>query len=121
MKVRLPKRNGMGSNLSGIKDMAMKAQKIQEEMERTSSELDNKEYSFTSGGGAIEVVIKGSLEIINIDINPDIIDRNDKDMLQETIIAAVNGAINVAKQDKDSIMEKISGSMGLPSDISGLL
>lgn len=120
MKVRLPKGDGIGSNLSGIKDMAMKARKMQEEMEKASSEIDTKEYNFTSGGGAVKVSIKGSLEITNIIIDPDIIDKDDKDMLQETVIAAVNGAISMAKTDKDSVMEKISGNIGLPTDIPGL-
>lgn len=116
MKVRLPKSGGMGN----IKDMASKVQEMQSKMEEASSELDSKIYDFTSGGGAVKAEVKGCLEIINLDINFDVIDKEDKDMLEETIIAAVNGALKLAKDDKDSVMKNISENMGIPSNIPGL-
>lgn len=116
MKVRLPKSNGMGN----IKDMAAKVQGMQAEMEKATEDLENKEYDFTSGGGAVKVKIKGSLEITSLEIEPDIIDKDDRDMLQEIVIAAVNGAIKIAQDDKDKVMQGISEKMNLPMNIPGL-
>ena len=116
MKVRLPKSNGMGN----IKDVAAKVQGMQAKMEKANEELENREYNFTSGGGAVKVKVKGSLEFISLEINPDIVSKDDIDMLQETLIAAINGAIKIAQDDKEKVMQGISDSMNLPMNIPGL-
>ncbi len=116
MKVRLPKGGAMGN----IRDMAAKVQGMQAEMEKATHELEDKEYTFTSGGGAVEVKIKGSLELTDLKIDSDIVDKDDKEMLQEIIIAAVNGAIKMAQDEKNNVMQGISESINLPMNIPGL-
>lgn len=122
MNVRLPKgAGGFGSGLSGIKDMAMKAQKMQEEMEALTSQLNEKEYSFTYGSGTVTISIKGNLQVTGITINPDIVDKDDLEMLQDIIAAAINGAITVVNKDKDEQMNQLSEKIGLPSDMPSSL
>ncbi len=112
MKVRLPKNNSFGMN--NMQDLVKKAQKAQEEMEKSQAELETKEYSASPGGEAVKVTINGKLEVTKLEIKPEIIDPDDAEMLSDMIIAAVNEAIKKASTDKDEAMQKISGQMNLP-------
>ncbi|MBQ6143559.1 MAG: YbaB/EbfC family nucleoid-associated protein [Clostridia bacterium] len=112
MKVRLPKNNSFGMN--NMQDLVKKAQKAQEEMEKSQAELEEKEYSASSGGEAVKVVINGKMEITKLEIKPEIVDPEDVEMLSDMIIAAVNESIKKASADKDEAMQKISGQMNLP-------
>lgn len=112
MKVRLPKNNSFGMN--NMQDLVKKAQKAQEEMEKSQAELETKEYSASSGGEAVKVTINGKLEVTKLEIKPEIIDPDDAEMLSDMIIAAINEAIKKASTDKDEAMQKISGQMNLP-------
>ena len=94
MKVRLPKNNSFGMN--NMQDLVKKAQKAQEEMEKSQAELETKEYSASSGGEAVKVTINGKLEVTKLEIKPEIIDPDDVEMLSDMIIAAVNEAIKKA-------------------------
>lgn len=111
MKVRLPQNNGKGMN--NLQQLAKQAQEAQSKMEQASAELDAKEYCATSGGEAVKVVINGKLEIQKIDIKPEIVDPEDVDMLSDMIIAAVNEAIKKANDEKEKVMQDISGQMNL--------
>lgn len=112
MKVRLPQSNGGGMN--NLQQLARKAQETQKQMEQASAELEVKEYSATSGGGAVEVLVNGKLEIQNIKIEPEIVDKNEIDMLSDLIKAAVNEAIKKANDEKEEVMQSISGQMNIP-------
>ena len=113
MKARLPKgyRNGGNTN---IQQLARQAQKMQEEMDAASKELDEKEYSATAGGGAVTAVVKGNLEVQSIDISKDVVDPEDIDMLSDLIIASVNEAIRKARDEKAETMDQISGGLNVP-------
>ena len=113
MKARLPK----GYNNAGaanIQQLARQAQKMQEEMDAASKELDVKEYSATSGGGAVTATITGKLEVKSLDIQKDVVDPEDIDMLSDLIIASVNEAIRKAQEEKSETMDKISGGLNVP-------
>jgi len=112
MKVRLPKNNSFGMN--NMQDLVKKAQKAQEEMEKSQAELETKEYSASSGGEAVKVTINGKLEVTKLEIKREIIDPDDVEMLSDMIIAAINEAIKKASTDKNEAMQKISGQMNLP-------
>lgn len=112
MKVRLPKNSSYGMN--NMQDLVKKAQKAQEEMEKSSAELEAKEYTASSGGEAVKVTINGKMEIKNLEIKPEIVDPEDVEMLSDMVIAAVNEAIKKASDDKEETMQKISGQMNLP-------
>ncbi len=114
MKARLPKGYSNGGGNTNIQQLARQAQKMQEEMDAASKELDEKEYSATAGGGAVKAVVKGSLEIKSLEISKEVVDPEDTDMLGDLIIAAVNEAIRNAREEKAETMDKISGGLNVP-------
>lgn len=112
MKARLPR--GMGAGTPNLQQLARQAQKMQEDMDKANAELEEKEYSSTSGGGAVSVVVTGKLEVKSIDIKPEVVDPDDVEMLSDLVIAAVNQAIRLANDDKNQRMEQISGGLNVP-------
>lgn len=117
MKARLPKANNGSS--SNLQQLAKQAQKMQQDMDALSQELDKKEYTKSSGGGAVSVTVYGNLELKSIDIKPEVVDPNDVEMLSDLLIAAINEALREAYEDKTESMEKISGKFNIPN-IPGL-
>lgn len=112
MKARIPR--GMGGAPQNLQQIAKQAQKMQEEMDAASTELETKEYSATAGGGAVEVVATGKLELQSVSIKPEVVDPEDIDMLTDLIIAASNEALRKATEDKAQTMERISGGLNIP-------
>jgi DNA-binding YbaB/EbfC family protein len=113
MKARLPKEYaGMGQN--NLQQLAQKAQKMQEEMQNATQKLEEKEYVASSGGGAVKAVVTGKIELKELEIEPDLIDPENPEMLEDLVIVAVNSAILDAQKEKEEIMEKLSGGIGLP-------
>jgi DNA-binding YbaB/EbfC family protein len=110
MKVRLPK--GMGGGPSDMNSMIRQAQKMQEQMAEKQAELDEREYDVQAGGGVVAVKIKGTKEILDITIQPEIIDPDDVETLQDILVAAVNEAIKTVETDAANEMSKITGGMG---------
>lgn len=113
MKARLPKGYG-NAGAANIQQLARQAQKMQEEMDTASKELDVKEYSATSGGGAVTATVTGKLEIKSLEIQKDVVDPEDIDMLSDLLIASVNEAIRKAQDEKAETMDKISGGLNVP-------
>lgn len=112
MKARLPK--GMGGGLGNLQQLAQKAQQMQENMQTATEELNVKEYTATSGGGAVTVKVSGKLEVTNIEIKPEVVDSEDVEMLSDLIMAAVNEAIRFANQEKQSVMDGLSSGINIP-------
>lgn len=112
MKARLPQGYGSGG-AQNLQQLARQAQKMQDQMEEATAELNAKEYTASSGGGMVTVTISGELEIKKLDVNPEVVDPEDIEMLSDLITAAVNEAIRTANTDKDETMNKISGGMNL--------
>lgn len=111
MKVRLPKSSG---GIGNLQQLAKQAQEAQAKMEQASSELESKEYFAISGGEAVKVKINGKLEVQSIELKPEVVDPEEVDMLSDLIIAAVNEAIKKANDEKEEVMNQISGQMNLP-------
>lgn len=112
MKARLPQGYG-GGGQQNLQQLARQAQKMQNDMEAATEELNAKEYTASSGGGMVSVTVSGELEIKKLDINPEVVDPEDIEMLSDLITAAVNEAIRTANTDKEETMSKISGGMNL--------
>ncbi|WP_316607783.1 YbaB/EbfC family nucleoid-associated protein [uncultured Ruminococcus sp.] len=112
MKARLPQGYG-GGGAQNIQQLARQAQKMQEQMESATEELNAKEYSASAGGGMVNVTVSGELEVKKLEISPDVVDPEDIEMLQDLVTAAVNEAIRKANTDKEETMDKISGGMNL--------
>ena len=83
MKARLPK--GMGGGPTNMQGMLKQAQKMQEDMAALQEDLDAREYDIKAGGGVVTVKINGKLEIKNIELDPDIVDPDDVETLQDII------------------------------------
>ena len=113
MKARLPQGNN-GGGAANLQQLARQAQKLQDEMDEVTNELDVKEYSATAGGDAVKATVTGKMEVKAIDIKPEVVDPEDVEMLSDLIIAAVNEALRSASTDKQERMEKISGGLNVP-------
>jgi len=100
---------GFGGNMGNL---MKQAQKMQKDMERMQDELKEKAVEATAGGGAVKVIATGKKEIQEISINPEVVDPEDVEMLQDLILAAVNEALRKADEMVNSEMSKITGGMG---------
>ena len=111
-KARLPQGYGGGGG-QNLQQLARQAQKMQDQMEAATEELNAKEYTASAGGGMVTVTVSGELEIKKMEISPDVVDPDDIEMLQDLVTAAVNEAIRNANTDKEETMNSISGGMNL--------
>ena len=110
MKVRIPNSGGAGN----MNQMLKQAQKMQADMAALQEDLENREYSAVSGGGMVEVTVDGKHNIKSIKINPDIIDPDDVEMIEDLVTVAVNEAINNAAKTAEDEMGAITGGLNLP-------
>ena len=112
MKVRIPQ--GMGGGPSNMQSMIKQAQKMQEDMAAKQAELEEREYDVAAGGGVVNVKINGKKEILSVKIDPEVIDPDDGETLEDLIVAAVNEAIKKVEAVSSEEMAKITGSMSIP-------
>lgn len=101
---------GMGG--MNMNNLMKQAQKMQKQMAETQESLGDKTLEMTSGGGAVKIVISGKKEIQEIKINPEVVDADDVEMLEDLILSAVNEAIRQADEMYNNEMGKITGGMG---------
>ena len=99
----------------GMNQVAMmkQAQKMQQEMLRMQEEMENKTYSATTGGGMVTATVNGKHEVLDLKINPEAVDPDDVDMLQDMVIAAVNEAMRAADADSAQNMSRLTGGLNL--------
>ena len=112
MKARLPKQNMGGAQ--NMNAMIRQAQKMQDEITTLQEDIENREFSATSGGGAVSVVVTGKKIIKSLTINKEVVDPEDVEMLQDLVISAVNEVIREIEDESTKEMEKISGGMSVP-------
>ena len=112
MKARLPR--GMGGGPQNMNALIKQAQKMQADMEALQEDLDAREYEIAVGGGVVGVKINGKKEILSIDIKPEIVDPEDIETLQDTLVAAVNQAIKKVEETNSAEMQKITGDINVP-------
>ena len=93
--------------------MIKQAQKMQQEMLRMQEEMESKTYSATSGGGMVKAVVNGKHEVVELEINPEAVDPDDVEMLQDMVIGAVNEAFRAADTDSANNMSKLTGGLNL--------
>ena len=112
MKARLPE--GYSGKWNNMNSMIRQAQKMQEEMTRVQGELEEREFSATAGGGAVEVVMTGKKQMKSIVLKPEVVDPEDIEMLQDLIQAAVNEALTKVEETSAAEMEKVTGGLNIP-------
>ncbi len=93
--------------------MMKQAQKMQQEMLRMQEEMENKTYSATTGGGMVTATVNGKHEVVDLKINPEAVDPDDVEMLQDMVIAAVNEAMRAADTDAQNNMARLTGGLNL--------
>jgi hypothetical protein len=103
---------GMGGG--NMNNMMKQVQKMQQDMAKLQEELEEREVEATAGGGAVKVVATGKKNILSIKIDPEVIDEDDIEMLEDLVLAAVNEAIVKAEEMVNSEMGKITGGMNIP-------
>ncbi len=102
---------GMGG--ANMQQLMRQAQKMQQDMLRKQEELQSREFTFTSGGGMVTATVTGAKELTNLTISPDCVDPDDVEMLQDLVLAAVNGALHEALETTEREMGKLTGGMNL--------
>lgn len=108
---------GMGpmGGMGGINmNMIKQAQKMQQDMQRMQAELEEKEYTAQAGGGAVSATVTGKRIVKSVTIDPDAVDPEDVEMLQDMIVAAVNEALRAAEGEMASTMQGLTGGLNLP-------
>ncbi len=105
---------GLGRGGNNPNQMLAQMQKIQEEMEKTQTELNDEEVTASVGGGMVTVVATANQEIRKVTINPEAVDPDDVDMLQDLVVAAVNEALQKGKALADERMGALTGGLNLP-------
>lgn len=110
----MAKRGGFpGGMMPGNMNNLMKqAQKMQKQMEENQKELEEKIFTATAGGGAVEVSISGKKEITAVKLSEEVVDPDDIEMLQDLIMAAVNEALRQVEEAAASSMSKLTGGLG---------
>lgn len=104
--------SGMGGGIN--MNMIKQAQKMQQDMQKMQTELEEKEYTASAGGGVVTAVVTGKRELKALTIDPEAVDPEDVEMLQDLIVASVNEAIRAAETDMANNMQKLTGGLGLP-------
>jgi DNA-binding YbaB/EbfC family protein len=103
---------GMGGG--NMNSMMKQVQKMQQDMAKLQSELEEKEVEATAGGGAVKVIATGKKNIVSISISPEVVDEDDLEMMEDLVMAAVNEALVKADEMVNGEMAKITGGMNIP-------
>lgn len=112
MKARLPQ--GMGGGAQNMNSMIKQAQKMQSQITELQEDIEGREFRSTSGGGAVEVVMSGKKEIKSLTINPDVVNKDDVEMLQDLVISAFNDAVHQIENTSENEMGAITGGVSFP-------
>ena len=104
----------MFNNMGNMGNMMKQVQKMQKEMKKMQDELERKTVEVTAGGGAVKIVMNGQKQVQSLKINPDVVDKEDVEMLEDIISAAVNECMKKVDEMMTSEMGKLAGGLGLP-------
>ncbi len=98
----------------GIGNIMKQAQQMQRRMAEMQGELENKQVEASAGGGMVTAVVNGKQQLLELKIDPTVVDPEDVEMLQDLVTAAVNEAIKQSQQMAQEEMGKITGGMNIP-------
>lgn len=98
----------------GFGNFAKMAQQMQADMARAEQELTQLHVEGSAGGGAVKAVVTGKREIVSIDIQPEVVDPDDVEMLQDLVLAAVGDALQKARKAEEDRMARITGGIKIP-------
>ncbi len=98
----------------GFGNIMKQAQKLQAQMAKVQEEMAEKTVETSVGGGMVKVVANGKQEVVSIKIEPEVIDRDDPEMLEDMILSAVNEALKKAQEMLSDEMGKLTGGLNIP-------
>lgn len=101
---------GMPGNMSNL---MKQAQRMQRQMEESQKELETKEFTAKSGGGAVEVTVTGKKEVTKVKLSEEVVDPDDIEMLEDLVMAATNEALRMAEEANTEAMSKMTGGLGM--------
>ena len=109
----MAKRGGFPGGMPGNMNNLMKqAQKMQKQMEENQKALEEKEFTATAGGGAVEVTVSGKREVVKVKLSEEAVDQYDVEMLEDLIVAATYVALRQAEAAAASAMSALTGGLG---------
>lgn len=97
-----------------MQNMLKQAQKMQRDMAKMQEELAEKTLEVSAGGGAVKVTVTGEKKLTALSISPDVIDPDDKEMLEDLVLSAVNEAMRQMDEAVAGQMSKLTGGMNIP-------
>lgn len=110
---RMP--GGMGGAMGGgMGNLLNQMQKLQADMEKTQAELETEELTVTAGGGIVTLVITGQRKVKSLKIDPEVVDPDDVDMLQDVVVAAINDTLEQVEKLQEERMGGLTGGLDLP-------
>lgn len=113
MKARLPQ--GMGKGPAGnMNQMLKQAQQMQDKITALQADLEQREFTASVGGGAVEIKINGKREVLSLNIKPEVVDAEDVEMLQDLIMSAFNEAVHNLDEVSDAEMSELTGGVSFP-------
>lgn len=117
----MAKRGGFPGGMPGnMNNLLKQAQRMQRQMEEQQKALEEKEFTATAGGGAVEVKVTGKREVVSVVLQPEVVDPDDIEMLQDLIIAAANEALRKVDEETAAGMNRMAGGMGGMGGLGGL-
>lgn len=100
--------------MAGMGDMMRQVQKMQAKMAEIQAGLEKAEVEGSSGGGMVKVIANGKNDILSITIDPEVVDKNDVEMLQDLVLAAVNQAHQKSQELAAKQMAELTGGLNIP-------
>ncbi len=100
--------------MKGLGDLMKKAQKMKTELDRVQGELAAREVEASAGGGMVSARVTGGQEVVSISIDPQVIDPDDREMLEDLVRAAINEALRKSREMMQEEMAKLTGGLPIP-------
>ena len=101
----------MGGGMNA--NMVRQAQKMQQDMLKMQQEMESRTFDATAGGGMVKATVSGKHELVALEIDPEAVDPEDVEMLQDMVIAALNEAVRKADAENSASMSKLTGGLNL--------
>ena len=98
----------------GMNSIVRQAQKMQSQIQKVQEEIGEKRIEASTGGGMVTAVVNGNQELLEVKINPEVVDPNDVEVLEEMVVGAVNQAMKTAGDMMNTEVEKITGGLSIP-------
>ncbi len=118
----MAKRGGFpgGAMPGNMNNLMKQAQRMQRQMEEKSKEMEEKEWEAAAGGGAVKVKVSGKKEVVSVTLDPEVVDPDDIEMLQDLIMAATNEALRMVEEENSEMLQQLTGGLGGLGGLGGM-